>query len=280
MSVRFLGTGAAEPIPAPGCTCSNCMHALTDPTAHRAQSGMALLHDDGQYVVDCGPAVVAVPQWLNAAPLKAVFISHLHPDHALGLYSIRWVQQETPVPTFLPPDTDQQDSDGVEHEIVRLENWLKLNPTRLDYFSAVTLDGLTALSLELSHGDTPTQGFLFELEGVKVAYLIDGKGLPPKTASVLSERGRLDCIVVDATYRPGTHGSRHNSVDEAIELGLQSGARRVVLTHIGHQNLSKPELEAYVHERTAVVEDQAFICAYDGLTIALFEPESGRSVTG
>lgn len=269
VTLRFLGTGAAEPVPTPGCTCPNCAHARTDPTARRAQSGMVLLHDDGQYVVDCGPAVVAVPEWLDAAPLQGVFLSHLHPDHALGLYSLRWLQQESPVPTFLPPDTDERDRDGVEHEIVRLANWLRLEPTRLDFFSTVTLDGLTALSLELDHGSTPTQGFLFELEGVSVAYLIDGKGLPPKAAAALRERGRLDCIVVDATYRPGRPDSRHNNVDEAIELGAQSGARRVVLTHFGHHNLSKPELEAYVREQTARVEDQAFICAYDGLTMTL-----------
>lgn len=267
--MRFLGSGGAEPVPAPGCSCSNCTHARANPSARRAQSGMVLVHGDSQYLVDCGPAVVASPHWLDAVPLTGVFVSHLHPDHALGLYSVRWAQEEKTIPTFLPPDTDEQAGSGVEHELVLLTNWLQLEPTRLDYFSTVTVEGLRALSLELSHGDTPTQGFLFELGGVKVAYLIDGKGLPPRTVGALGERGRLDCAIVDATYRPGIQDTRHNNVDEAIELGLQSGARRVVLTHIGHHNLSRPDLEAYVHERTARVEDQAFTCAYDGLTVTL-----------
>jgi phosphoribosyl 1,2-cyclic phosphate phosphodiesterase len=269
VALRFLGTGAAEPVPVPGCTCANCEHARTDPAARRAQSGMTLRCGGGQYLVDCGPAAVAVSRALDAAPLRGVFLSHLHPDHALGLYSLRWVRQESPVPTFIPPDTDERDSDGVEHEIVRIENWLGLEPKRLEFFTAISLNSLSALSLELRHGTTPTQGFLFDLDGVRIAYLIDSKGLPGKTAAVLRERGRLDCIVVDATYRPGRLDSRHNNVDEAIELGRLSGARRVALTHFGHHNLPKPALESYVREQTADLEDQAFICAYDGLTITL-----------
>lgn len=280
VTLRFLGTGAAEPVPTPGCSCPGCAYARIDPAARRMQSGMALVVGGDQYVVDCGPAAMAVPHWLDTAVVRGVFVSHLHPDHALGLYSLRWAaRQETPIPVFLPPDSNEQDSDGLEHELVRLENWLGLEPTRLDRFTTVTLGELTAHTLELDHGDTPTQGFLFGLGGIAVAYLIDGKGLPPRTAAALREHGPLDCAVVDATYTPGTRDGRHNSVDEAIEVGRATGARRVILTHIGHHNLPAPELEAYVRERTATVTDQAFVCARDGLTIALAAGEAKPAAT-
>ena len=265
--LRFLGTGAAEPIPTPGCSCANCTHALQDSSARRSQSGMVLIDEGGQYVVDCGPAAVSGGHWVDAKPIKGVFISHLHPDHGLGLYSIRWTKQKSPVPTFLPPDTSESDRDGLAHESVRLENWLSLRPTRLDPYSVVAVDGLSAIALELCHGNTPTQGFLFESGGVTIAYLIDSKGLPERTAEILRGIETIDCVVVDATYRPGRDDPRHNNVDEAIDLGVGLGARLVVLTHIGHHNLSKPELETYVEERTTASTDQTFICAYDGLTL-------------
>ncbi|HZO97023.1 MAG TPA: MBL fold metallo-hydrolase [Gaiellaceae bacterium] len=274
VTLRFIGTGAAEPVPAPGCDCPGCAYARTDATARRMQSGLALVVGADQYVVDCGPAAVAAPQWLQTARVRGVFVSHLHPDHALGLYSIRWAQHETPIPVFLPPEGGDTGARDVEHERVHLENWLGLEPSRLDFFSSVALDEVSVLTLELRHGDTPTQGFLFEAGGARVAYLLDGKGLPPRTAAALRDRGRLDGAVIDATHRPGTRDSRHNNLDEAIEIGLEIGARRVFLTHIGHHNLPKPELEGYVRERTAPIVDQEFVCSHDGLTIALAGSEA------
>jgi len=229
---------------------------------------MVLMDESGQYVVDCGPAAVSGGHWIHGTPLKAIFVSHLHPDHGLGLYSIRWTKQEDPVPTFLPPDTTESDRDGLGHESVRLENWLSLRPTRLPPYTTATVDGLSATALELCHGRTPTQGFLFEIGGVVIAYLIDSKGVPERTAEILRSADVIDCAIVDATYRPGKDDPRHNNVDQAIDLGLQLAARTVILTHIGHHNLAKPELEAYVRDR-AIGSDQAFICAYDGLTLTL-----------
>ncbi len=226
---------------------------------------MVLFDEDGQYVVDCGPAAVSGGHWVDVTPIKGVFISHLHPDHGLGLYSIRWAVQR-PIPTFLPPDTTELDDEGIGHESVRIVNWLSLRPNRLDFFAAVEVDGLSATALELCHGITPTQGYLFERGGVSIAYLIDSKGLPQQTAELLDAVDVLNCAVVDATYRPGREDPRHNNVDEAIDLGVQLAARVVVLTHVGHHNLSKPELEAHVEERTRGF-DQEFICAYDGLTL-------------
>lgn len=269
VTLRFLGTGAAEPVPTPGCTCANCAHARTDISARRAQSGILLTHDDRQYVVDCGPAAVVLPQWSDEATLGGVFISHLHPDHALGLYSLRWTKQDQAVPTFLPPDAGGPTGTGLGHEMVEIENWLNLEPTNLEFFSDLTIGDLRVRTLQLQHGNTPTQGFLFELDGVKIAYLIDGKGLPDRSRAVLAECGQLDCAIVDATYRPGTVDTRHNTVDEAVELGRQIGARLVLLTHVGHHNLAKPELEALVASLAERYDGQRFMCAHDGLTLKL-----------
>lgn len=208
-----------------------------------------------------------LPQWREDAPLGAVFVSHLHPDHALGLYSLRWTKQEESIPTFLPPRAAGPTGTGLGHEMVELENWLNLEPKQLEFFSEITVDELRVRTIQLDHGNTPTQGFVFEIDEVKIAYLIDGKGLPDSSRNVLAECGTLDCAIVDSTYRPGTIDVRHNTVDEAVALGLQLDARLVLLTHIGHHNLAKPELEALVSGLTAAHHDQRFMCAYDGLTL-------------
>lgn len=269
VTLRFLGTGAAEPVPTPGCACPACAHARAEPAARRMQSGVALATEGGQYLVDCGPAVVASSGWLDAAEVRAVLLSHLHPDHALGLYSLRWAPQERPIPVFLPQVPRRDGAAGIEGERVWLESWLALEPRVVEPFAAVRVGELTALTLELAHGDTPTQGFLLELAGVTVAYLLDGKGLPERALAALRARGPLDAAIVDATYRPGRRDGRHNNLDEAIELGLEIGARRVFLSHIGHHNLPQPELEAYVRARTPAGDGPEFVCARDGLTLTL-----------
>ncbi len=270
MTLRFIGTGAAEPVPTPGCKCANCSHARTDPGARRAQSGVVLLGDSGlQYVVDCGPGAAMLPQWNDEAELGAVFISHLHPDHALGLYSLRWTKQDDSVRVFLPPDAGGPTGTGLGHEMVEIDNWLKLEPETVAFFSDLTVGDLRVRTLRLDHGETPVQGFLFDLGGVTIAYLIDGRGLPKRSRAVLAQYERLECAIVDATYRPGTVDTRHNTVDEAVELGRELGARLVLLTHFGHHNLAQPELEARTAELAAGHHGQTFMCARDGLEITL-----------
>ena len=81
MKVKFLGTSAAEGIPALFCTCNNCMHARKY-KGKNIRTRFSILLDDS-YKIDFPPdSYLHLLRYnLDYTKLKSVFITHDHSDH-------------------------------------------------------------------------------------------------------------------------------------------------------------------------------------------------------
>ncbi|MFT4525308.1 MAG: ribonuclease Z [Granulosicoccus sp.] len=62
------------------------------PTAERNPSGQLLAFPDASYLIDCaeGTQIRIIQEKARTKFLKAIFISHLHGDHYLGLMGLLW----------------------------------------------------------------------------------------------------------------------------------------------------------------------------------------------
>ena len=181
--------------------------------------------------LDCGPGVPQSAWWDNDQPLTATCISHLHADHCLGLASLRWSRQPLPIPVYVPAEV-QDAGDSFDRGTGLPDPLLRLAPVAMHPFDTVSpVDGLAITAVPLQHDGMPTLGWVVEAGEATVAYLVDTKGLPPETWRYLDARARLDCAIVDSTFRPGKGSAGHHDVNEALDLGVRTRAATVVLTH-------------------------------------------------
>jgi phosphoribosyl 1,2-cyclic phosphate phosphodiesterase len=101
--------------------------------------------------------------------------------------------------------------------------------------------------------------------GRRIAYFTDTAGLTPAVKALI--RG-VDCLICDATFHgPNWYPHSHMNIDEAVALGREAGARRLLLTHLA-MHYSEPvtteDLRAELAARGPGVE-----LAADGMELPL-----------
>ena len=85
MKIKYLGTAAAESIPAMFCECSFCQYARkVGGREIRKRSGVVI---DDELMIDFSPDVNAafMEYGMSLANIKNIIFTHSHPDHACML---------------------------------------------------------------------------------------------------------------------------------------------------------------------------------------------------
>ena len=103
--VRFLGCGWSHGVPVIGCTCEVCSNP--HPRNRRRRPSIQLISGDVSVVVDVGPDFRDQALTFGIRHLDAVFITHAHADHVMGLDDIRrytW-ERSSPLGIYADPDT-------------------------------------------------------------------------------------------------------------------------------------------------------------------------------
>lgn len=221
MQLTLLGTGNAAGMPLYGCQCAYCEKVQQDPTLRR-ESCSALLEVNGKrYLIDAG--LVNLDQRFPPGSIDGIFITHFHPDHVQGLFHLRWGINQC-IPVYCPPD-----SEGCA-DLYKHSGILDFQPQKK--FQPFELNGIQVIPLPLIHSKV-TFGYLFEQQQTRVAYLTDTKGLPSKTQDILAGN-KLDLLVIDCTFVPGSEKQGHNNLDDVLEIVKAIKPNATVLTHIGH----------------------------------------------
>lgn len=81
MKIKFLGTAAAESIPAPFCDCNTCKNARIKKGKNIRKRSSVLINND--LLIDCGPDFIwSCSEYdLDMSDLKYLLITHAHFDH-------------------------------------------------------------------------------------------------------------------------------------------------------------------------------------------------------
>ena len=286
MKLQFLGTGAAEGVPAVFCGCATCKEVR--------KRGEKEFHSRSQLVIDDELSIDFPPDAyyhslkfnadLNA--LKYILVTHSHMDHFYAHdFILRGYKYAYGLPSSKLQIFGNAEVKKVFEECTRRElradvldglEFIELRPFTSCSFGAHS--EYTVFPLKAQHSKTETAlVFLLEKGDKTYLHLTDTGLLPTESVDGLeaylkAKNKTIDFITFDCTFLFKEAGaiSRHMGLHENKILqteffrrGLLNENTRFAITHYSHnaspflENLQKAELEYGV------------IAAYDGLTVKL-----------
>jgi phosphoribosyl 1,2-cyclic phosphate phosphodiesterase len=260
ITLRFLGTAAAVPIPWAGCVCRQCSEASDERRLRRTRSSILLEDPCGTLLIDAGPDVYRQLARLAAIPrLDAVIITHAHSDHYLGLDDLGsiasangWLEHG-----LLPVYATADNWPCIEATFRHL---FQAGPFRRFEARALPLDveqsiaGFEVRPFDSSHTTDFTTAMLsLTLGGKRVVYASDLKVMPREVFL------NADMAIINGTFYQRDHPA-HMPLVKSIRACRRLGVGRVIVTHVGHMERSNAELWAELSEQGADL-------AYDGATL-------------
>ncbi|NOZ28247.1 MAG: MBL fold metallo-hydrolase [Chloroflexi bacterium] len=254
MYIRFLGTGAAEGIPAINCRCEHCTRARTrGGKLARERSAVLFSLPDYELLVDTPPHIGDLLAKHGVERIDGIFLTHEHYDHASGLADFAYWSDRVDL--------------LVEKDLYRrLEHQGLLSGLKKVGFHvvcrqgvAIRFDGFFLTPFAVLHS-VPCFGLVIYHEGRKIVHAADSSGQLTNYARRLI-RG-ADLLIASTPFFE-SDGNHHLDVLGALRWKEELGIRNLILTHINHHNLPHDELVAYVGE----YEDVSI--AYDGMLIKI-----------
>ena len=251
-SLIILGSGTSMGVPTLGCDCPVC--TSPDPRDIRLRPSAAIVWESHHVIIDTGPDFRTQAINHRIGNVDAVFYTHSHADHILGMDDLRPLSFKgtEKIPLYADDPTAEVLETIFaytfsEDSQYKLRARVQLN--RLNGADSVEIFGATFQRIPLLHGRMETGGYRIG----NAAYLTDMNAIPDSSLALLKS---VDVIVIDA-LRERAHPS-HANVAEATAWVDKIGARRAWFTHMSHEILHA-EVEATLPAHIRL--------AYDGLVI-------------
>lgn len=245
-------------VPTLGCTCPVC----TSQDAHdrRLRPSVALRWNDAGtervVVIDTGPDFRQQALRASLPRVDAVFYTHAHADHVLGMDDLRpfsfdaFRRDGKPIPLY----ADQATSGTLQRIFDYTLSPHAIYPTRakvrlMPLAAHNPVHGVDFVHIPLQHGEMEISGFRFG----DAAYLTDVSAIPEASFDLLTG---VEVLIISA-LRHLPHPS-HATVEQALAWAARIGARHTWLTHIAHD---------LGHEATNRTLPEDVRMAYDGLSL-------------
>ena len=258
-TLTFLGSGTSMGVPTLGCTCAVCTSAVSpegDPRNRRTRPSIRLDFNGKTVLIDTGPDFHAQALRERLTQVDAVFYTHHHADHILGLDDLRPLSFRSPggIPLFADANTEAV-LRRVFHYTFRTEDRyptsarVNLNLLPEGTGAEVPLFGAIFQRIPVVHGRDTVSGYRFG----SAAYLTDMSDIPEASLPFLQD---LDILILDA-LRPQPHPS-HSHLAKSLAYVGQLKPKRAFFTHMSH------ELD---HAATELTLPDNIRLAYDGLQL-------------
>jgi phosphoribosyl 1,2-cyclic phosphate phosphodiesterase len=258
-TLTFLGTGTSMGVPTLGCTCAVCRSAVSptgDPRNRRTRPSIRIDFDGHTILVDTGPDFHAQAIREQLHRVDAVFYTHGHADHILGMDDLRPLSFL--VPGKLPLYADDATATVLErifsytfNSVNRYSTSAQVEMHRLDETpgAGVELFGACFRRIPVQHGKQRITGYRFGA----AAYLTDMSEIPEESLPLLQD---LDLLILDALRRE-KHPT-HSNLENSIRLAELLKPRRALFTHMSH-DLDHGPIEEILPPHIRL--------AYDGLKV-------------
>ena len=217
MKIRYLGTAAAEGVPALFCTCAHCAYARkVGGREVRSRAGSIV---DDRLKLDFGPDsfMQMINNHIDYTPLRAILVTHSHSDHFcasdIGFRKPGFAN----LPEGYPPVTIYGNAKVGEAIESRLSDLIQFRlvepyaPFEVEGYTVTALDAVHCIDREGNSREYPVtfRGntyyraeraliYLIEKDGKALLYGHDTDELDPRVYEYLQGK-RLDLVSLDCT---------------------------------------------------------------------------------
>ena len=278
MKISFLGTGAAEGVPAMFCNCPLCQSVRA--AGERSFHTRSQVVIDGEISVDFPPDAYAhsLKFGVDLSSLSCVLATHSHMDHFYAhdfiLRGYKYAKVSAPKLTVFGNAEVKAVFEECTRREMKPEVLQGIELTEVKAFQELKFKDYKILTLPAQHG-TAEEALLFYVErsGAGYLHLYDTGALSDEAVEFLvKNRAKASLIAFDCTFldAPPQKGTRHMCVQDNIAIferlvaaGVADGNTKKIITHFSHN--SNPTAE-----RLAEIEKQYGVtAAYDGLTLEI-----------
>lgn len=251
--ITILGSGTSMGVPTLGCDCRVC--TSMDPRDKRTRPSIRIEFNRRSVLIDTGPDFHAQALREGVRHVDAVFYTHAHADHILGLDDLRPLsfQHEHRLPLYADNETANVIERIFDYTFSSENKYPTSARVRMHRIShpqeKVELLGTTFQRIPLKHGELDVAGYRFG----KAAYLTDLSDIPDASLSLLED---LDVLIIDALRRQ-PHPS-HSHLEKSIGFVETIRPKQAWFTHMSHDLL---------HSETDAGLPAHIRLAYDGLRI-------------
>ena len=250
-TLTVLGSGTSMGVPTLGCDCPVCNSA--DARDRRTRPSVMMEYNGRVVLIDTTPDFHAQAVREKIARVDAVFYTHAHADHILGLDDLRplsFRHEGGSIPLYAKATTAREIENVFRYVFDRDPDYATLAKVHIEELNGtVDLFGARFEPIDVNHGRQTIQGFRFG----SAAYLTDFSDIPESSRHRL--RG-LDIVFLDALrHRP--HPT-HSNVENSLHLVEELKPKRAFFTHISHD---------LPHEATNATFPPHVRLAHDGLRL-------------
>ena len=263
MKITFLGTGTSQGIPVIGCDCHVCNSG--DTRDRRLRVSVCLEIQGKNILIDISPDFRYQMLRSGIERIDAILITHEHRDHVGGLDDIRPInfKYRMDMPLFAV--------ERVQKSIRKAFDYIfdndypgvpKVQLIDIERDKKFMVGNTPVTPIEILHAKLPILGFRIG----KFAYLTDVKNIDKDQMKYLEG---LDVLVLNALQHVEHYS--HLTLNQAIELATEIGAKTTFFTHLSHTMGSTAETESLLPKNMYL--------AYDELIIETEDPEFIESGT-
>ena len=275
MKIQFLGTAAAEGVPALFCQCETCRTARELGGKELRTRCQTLI--DGKLMIDFGPDTYhhALVNGFSLAEIPHYLITHTHQDHLYPQEISMFGSGYAKLPEDYPPFHFYGSAETVEKispYVANVADRVKMHT--LELFQPYAIGDMQVIPLKANHGTEMPFIFIIESHGKRILYLHDTGWLPEETEEYLyTNRPHFDLIAFDCCFgtwenRKSYGGHMPFSQNRQIaqrmkEEGMIDDSTKLVVNHFSH---NAPNV---LYRDRAAYEEYGFIMAHDGLELEI-----------
>ena len=274
MKIVYLGTGAAEGIPALFCQCAYCQSVREGQEKTRSRAQVVI--DD--LSIDFPPDAFyhSIAFHFRPAEIRYLLVTHSHLDHFYAqdfvLRGYKYARELAPLDIFGSEEVIEVFEESTRREM-RQEVRSNIRLHTLKAFEPVLFGEFRAVPLKAQHSSKEPFVYLIEKGGKRILHLTDTGDLPEEDFAFLQQEGKkIDLITFDCTFLfdAASENARHMGLKENARifqrlcaLGLADENTKKVITHFSH-NCAPTQEKLDRAER-----EEGVIAAFDGMEIEL-----------